>query len=115
MATAASVVTRVLMRKSDVLYCNDGIYGNLQELRSPKERRPARVITQDGGIRQGQAAFRVYGPTCDSDDVLGAPLLLPEDVREGDWIELGMMGAYSSATRTPFNGFSAHATIQVPG
>lgn len=112
---AASTVMRVLMRKDDVLYCNDGIYGNLQELRSSKERRPARVLASDGSARLGNQPFRIYGPTCDSDDVLGAPLLLPADVREGEWIEIDMMGAYSSATRTPFNGFSAHSTIQIPG
>ena len=37
--------------------------------------------------------------------MLGAPFLLPEDVREGDWIEVGMMGAYSLSMRTHFNGF----------
>lgn len=113
--TAASTVMRVLMRKGDTLYCNDGIYGNLQELRSPHECRPARLIGMDDQVRRGQEAFRIYGPTCDSDDVLGAPLRLPEDVREGDWIEVGMMGAYSSCTRTPFNGFSAHSTVQIAG
>lgn len=112
---AASTVMRVLMRKDDVLYCNDGIYGNLQELRSPKERRPARVLAPDGRARQGVQPFRIFGPTCDSDDILGAPLLLPADVQEGEWIEIDMMGAYSSATRTPFNGFSAHSSIQIPG
>ena len=113
--TAASVVMQVLMRKEETLYCNDGIYGNLQELRSAKERRPARLIRRDGSVAAGASEYRVFGPTCDSDDVLGCPLQLPEDVQEGDWIELGMMGAYSSATRTPFNGFSDHSIIQVPG
>ena len=50
--TAATVVMQFLMRKNDVLYCNDGIYGNLQELRSPKERRPARLIRRDGAVRR---------------------------------------------------------------
>jgi ornithine decarboxylase len=49
--------------------------------------------------------FRIFGPTCDSNDVLGAPFVLPENVREGDWIEVGMMGAYSLSMRTQFNGF----------
>lgn len=113
--SAASVLARVMLRKTDTLYLGDGIYGNLQELRSPREQRPARLVRPDGTVEEGTCAFRVYGPTCDSDDVLGAALLLPEGVREGDYVEIGMMGAYSSATRTPFNGFSAHAMARIAG
>jgi hypothetical protein len=31
-------------------------------------------------------------------------------VREGDWIEIGQLGAYGSALRTGFNGFD-HARL----
>jgi ornithine decarboxylase len=81
--TSASIVAQVLVRKRDVIYINDGIYGNLQELRSPKERRPARLVRPDRSVAAETADFKVYGPTCDSDDVLGAPLNLSVDVREG--------------------------------
>ena len=57
--------------------------------------------------------FRIYGPTCDSDDVLAAPFTLPEDVEEGDWLEIGMMGAYSHAFRTRFNGFLSQTVVSV--
>jgi ornithine decarboxylase len=70
------------------------------------------VIRRGASVR-GAAPFKVYGPTCDSDDVLGAPLLLPADVAEGDWIEINMMGAYSTATQTPFNGFSEHGVAVI--
>ena len=33
------------------------------------------------------------------------PFWLPEDVREGDYIEIGMLGAYGVAMNTRFNGF----------
>jgi ornithine decarboxylase len=33
------------------------------------------------------------------------PFLLPEDVAEGDWIEIGQLGAYGGCMRTAFNGF----------
>ncbi|HWT30490.1 MAG TPA: type III PLP-dependent enzyme, partial [Propylenella sp.] len=112
-ATAASVVAQVTLRKHNAIYINDGVFGSLQELRHPKERRPTRLVRQGAQVSGRLADFRVYGPTCDSDDVLGAPFSLPDDVREGDWIEIGMMGAYSLAMRTQFNGFSVQeiATI----
>jgi ornithine decarboxylase len=112
-ATAASVVVQVLVRKDRSLYINDGIFGNLQELRHPKERRPARLVRRSRRATGPSCEFKVYGPTCDSDDVLGAPLVLPADVAEGDWIEIGMMGAYSLALRTRFNGFYPHSMVTV--
>jgi ornithine decarboxylase len=105
-ATAASVLTQVLLRKDQAIYLNDGIFGNLQELRHPKEHRFVRLIRPGHPTSNNLIPFRVFGPTCDSDDVLGAPLMLPIDVAEGDWVEIQMMGAYSSAMQTSFNGFS---------
>ncbi len=51
------------------------------------------------------------GPTCDSYDVLPQVFLtLPADIDEDDWIEFGLMGAYTQASLTPFNGFDLAAT-----
>ena len=58
-------------------------------------------------------AFSLYGPTCDSADRMKGPFLLPEDIDEGDWIELGQLGAYGACLRTKFNGFDAGVTIEV--
>ena len=107
-----SVVAQVLLRKDRRLYINDGIFGNLQELRHPKERRPARIV-REGGVSPQLREFRVYGPTCDSDDMLAAQLVLPADVTEGDWIEIGMMGAYSLALRTEFNGCYPRTVVSI--
>jgi ornithine decarboxylase len=49
--------------------------------------------------------FRFYGPTCDSIDHMPGPFWLPADVDEGDYIEIGMLGAYGVAMNTRFNGF----------
>lgn len=105
-ATAASVVVQVVLRKDQRLYINDGIFGSLSELRSSREKRPAKLLRPGRPFSSELCAFKTYGPTCDSDDVLGAPLLLPVDTDEGDWIEIEMMGAYSAALTTRFNGFS---------
>ena len=112
-ATAGSVVAQVVIRRDRALYPNDGVFGTLQELRHPKERRSARVVRPGRMSSKRLAEFRVFGPTCDSDDVLGAPLLVPDDVAEGDWIEVDMMGAYSLSMRTRFNGFFADTIVAV--
>ena len=41
------------------------------------------------------------------------PFWLPEDVREGDYIEIGMLGAYGVAMGTRFNGFGDTETAIV--
>jgi ornithine decarboxylase len=50
-------------------------------------------------------SFTIFGPTCDSYDVLPQTFMLPFDIDEDDWIEFGLMGAYTQASLTPFNGF----------
>jgi ornithine decarboxylase len=46
-------------------------------------------------------------------DVLPSPFALPEDVREGDWIEIDRVGAYSNALATRFNGFHPETMVTV--
>ena len=46
-------------------------------------------------------------------DVLPEPVALPADLREGDWIEFGGMGAYGAACRTAFNGFFPDTFVRV--
>lgn len=111
-AEGLSVVTQVMLRRERELYLNDGIYGSLDELSLPNWNvdYPLDVFAaRAGGALQQLDAKRVpfltWGPTCDTLDKLPRPLMLPEDVRSGDWVVFGMMGAYSCALRTGFNGF----------
>ncbi|MEM7294203.1 MAG: hypothetical protein AAF420_12530 [Pseudomonadota bacterium] len=46
-------------------------------------------------------------------DILPAPFTLPDDTEEGDWIEIGQVGAYSNAASTRFNGFFAETFVTV--
>ena len=55
----------------------------------------------------------MFGATCDGNDVLPGKLELPNDIREGDWIEFGNMGAYSSALSSGFNGFGVEALVSL--
>jgi ornithine decarboxylase len=112
-ATAGTALLQVVVRRGDCVFLNDGVFGTLQELGHPKERRPTRVIRKVGSPSGRLTQLKVYGPTCDSNDVLGAPFLLPDDLREGDWIEVGMMGAYSLSMRTRFNGFHTDKIVAV--
>ena len=41
------------------------------------------------------------------------PFMLPDDVAEGDWIEIGQLGAYGACLRTAFNGFDRAALVEV--
>lgn len=104
-ADGASVLARVELRRGHSLYLNDGVYGNLAELRWIGPQFPMRLVRAGGGgDRQG---FDLYGPTCDSIDSMPGPHWLPADTDDGDWVEVGMMGAYSNALKTGFNGFSS--------
>jgi ornithine decarboxylase len=113
-AESASVIVKVELRKDDVLYINDGTYGSLFDAGHMGFRYPVRLIRpQAGGTRAAAKAFRFYGPTCDSIDYMPGPFILPEDVREGDYIEISQLGAYGNAMRTGFNGFDGHEVVRV--
>lgn len=112
-ADGMSLVAQVHLRKADSLYINDGIYGSLSETVTARLRFPARAIRLSGAIEGDLRDFTIYGPTCDSTDHLPAPIRLPAEIREGDWIEFGHIGAYSNALATKFNGFYPDAYVLV--
>ena len=112
-AAGASVVVQVQGRRGDALYVNDGVYGSLSDAGVLGFRYPVRLIRAGGASEAPMGAFRLYGPTCDSADVMHGPFVLPEDVREGDWIEVGQLGAYGACLRTAFNGFDRARIVEV--
>jgi ornithine decarboxylase len=106
-ADGASALARVELRRDDSLYLNDGVYGNLAELKWIGPHFPMRLVRPPRPSDGGRTGFDLYGPTCDSIDSMPGPHWLPADTDEGDWVEVGMMGAYSNAMRSGFNGFSS--------
>ena len=112
-ANACSLLTQVQLRKDNRLYINDGIYGSLSEMVQVDIRLPARVIRLTGDVSETTQPFKLNGPTCDSVDVLPGTFDLPVDVREGDWIEIDQIGAYSNALATRFNGFYPETFVEV--
>ena len=107
--SGGAVLAHVLLVKDAAVYLNDGIYGALAELIHSKIQPPTRVLTRDGQERTGVTRrYRVFGPTCDSADESPAPFDLPAGTREGDWLLLEDLGAYSAPLITNFNGLGEH-------
>ena len=104
-AEYSSLIVRVEKRRGDELYINDGAYGELFDAAHIGWRFPVKLLRDSDAA--GQTAFSFYGPTCDDLDHMAGPFLLPDDVRAGDHLEIGMLGAYGCAMRTAFNGFGS--------
>lgn len=97
-----SLIVRVERRRGQELYINDGAYGALFDAAHIGWRFPVRAINNDDAKL---ADFSFFGPTCDDLDHMAGPFLLPDSIKSGDYIEIGMIGAYGAAMRTAFNGF----------
>lgn len=111
-AEYASLLVRVEKRRGDQLYINDGAYGALFDAAHIGWRFPVKLV-REGGSDARDAAFSFYGPTCDDLDHMAGPFHLPADVVAGDYIEIGMLGAYGCAMRTAFNGFGRVEKVEV--
>jgi len=111
-AEYASVLVRVEKRRGDELYINDGAYGALFDAAHIGWRYPVRLIRDEDSHVRGMP-FSFYGPTCDDLDQMAGPFELPGDVGVGDYIEIGMLGAYGCAMRTQFNGFGVVDSVIV--
>lgn len=103
-AESGSVVVRVEARKGNFLYLNDGTYGALFDAGVPKFIFPARLLGRGGS--EEETGYSFYGPTCDTMDFMKGPFMLPADIKEGDYLEIGQLGAYGRTMATRFNGFA---------
>ncbi|HWI86770.1 MAG TPA: type III PLP-dependent enzyme [Sphingomonas sp.] len=109
-AEYASLLVRVERRRGSQLYINDGAYGALFDAAHVGWRFPVELVRENGSNAK-EMAFSFYGPTCDDIDHMAGPFMLPADIVAGDYIEIGMLGAYGCAMRTGFNGFTAGDTV----
>ena len=112
-AESGSTIVRVNLRKKQKLYINDGTYGTLFDAGTPNIVFPARLIKSGKMISKKLTAFDFYGPTCDSMDYMKGPFLLPNNIKENDYIELGQLGAYGLTFRTQFNGYYSNEIYEV--
>lgn len=111
-AEYSSLIVRVERRRGDELYINDGAYGALFDAAHIGWRFPVRLLREPDSNAK-DIGFSFYGPTCDDMDRMAGPFELPADIQAGDYIEIGMLGAYGAAMRTGFNGFTAGDTVIV--
>ena len=112
-AESGSTIVRINLRKKQKLYINDGTYGTLFDAGTPNIVYPSRIIKTGKIISKKLTAFDFYGPTCDSMDYMKGPFLLPNNIKENDYIELGQLGAYGLTFRTQFNGFYSNEIYEV--
>ena len=112
-AESGSTIVKVLLRKKHKLYINDGTYGSLFDAGVPNFVLPSKMITNGRIHSKKLTAFSFFGPTCDSLDYMKGPFLLPNNIKEGDYIELGQLGAYGLTFRTKFNGFYSNEIFEL--
>ena len=114
-AESGSTIVRVDLKKKQKLYINDGTYGTLFDAGTPNIVFPSKMIKDSSNkiISKKLTAFDFYGPTCDSMDYMKGPFLLPNNIKENDYIELGQLGAYGLTFRTQFNGFFSDEIYEV--
>ena len=112
-AESGSTIVRVNLRKKQKLYINDGTYGTLFDAGTPNMVYPSRLIKSSKIISKKLTAFDFFGPTCDSMDYMKGPFLLPNNIKENDYIELGQLGAYGLTFRTQFNGYYSDEIFEV--
>jgi ornithine decarboxylase len=101
-------------------YVNDGVYGAFNNIMFDHATvRPRVLRLSKHDIHKGESsgsddenhgdhllyASTVFGPTCDSIDVIARSVLLPK-LKIGDWIYFQNMGAYTMAAASSFNGFN---------
>ena len=112
-AESGSTIVKVNLRKKQKLYINDGTYGTLFDAGVPNIVYPSRLITNGRNVSKKLTSFDFFGPTCDSMDYMKGPFVLPNNIKENDYIELGQLGAYGLTFRTQFNGFYSDNIFEV--
>ncbi len=112
-AESGSSIVKIILRKKQKLYINDGTYGSLFDAGVLNFVLPARMISNGRAASKKLTAYSFYGPTCDSSDYMMGPFVLPNNLKEGDYIEIGQLGAYSLTFRTKFNGFYSNQIFEV--
>ena len=112
-AESGSTIVKVLLRKKQKIYINDGTYGSLFDAGVLNFVLPTRMIPNGRVTSKKLTSYSLYGPTCDSADFMKGPFVLPNNLKEGDYIEIGQLGAYALTFRTKFNGFYSDKIFEI--
>lgn len=110
-AEAESLIVRVEARRGDDLFINDGGYGMLFDAAHLNWNFPARLVSRNVPASEKLAPFALFGPTCDSIDYMKGPFHLPASIKEGDYLEIGNVGAYGRSIAGDFNGYGKYDEV----
>ena len=110
-AESESLIVRVDARRGNDLYINDGAYGTLFDAAHLGFVFPTRLVSRPAVAGEALTPFEMWGPTCDSIDQMKGPFMLPSNIREGDYIEIGNIGAYGRAIAGSFNGYGRYDEV----
>jgi diaminopimelate decarboxylase len=85
-----------------IYYLNDGVYGSFNCIYYDHNN----PIIQPFNERNEKVLYKskIFGPTCDSIDLIANEIMLPELVI-GEWVYVENFGAYTTAASSSFNGF----------
>lgn len=125
--TFSTLVVNVYSKRVDVephahtsLFIDSGIYGALNNIiydhAEPRMQRLSvlQAIVKGLPLLEGRKTLStVWGPTCDSMDVVQDKVLLPDDIAVGEWLLYFEMGAYSRVCCCTFNGMDVPESIYV--
>lgn len=104
-APLQTVAVKVIGKRNGIVTVDDGVHGSfsnvLQEHQVLSTELP---LDQTGDFTGPVHSSEVFGPTCDGLDVLTKDLMVPNDIRRGDWLVFAGMGAYTQVTSSGFNG-----------
>eukprot|EP00300_Choanocystis_sp_HF-7_P000869 c10722_g1_i1.p1 GENE.c10722_g1_i1~~c10722_g1_i1.p1 ORF type:complete len:466 (+),score=62.44 c10722_g1_i1:52-1449(+) len=94
----------------DILcYLSDGVYGSFNNIIFDHAKVSPQVLRSESAQQSREVAkYTLFGPTCDSVDVICKGVELPK-LGLGDWLYFSNMGAYTSASASEFNGFKLAA------
>jgi diaminopimelate decarboxylase len=82
-------------------YINDGVYGSFNCLMFDHAQPVIMSMRENNGSKTFPS--KIFGPTCDSIDVVAEKVMLPE-LHIGDRLYLENFGAYTCAASSEFNG-----------
>jgi len=88
------------LSKEVLYYLSDGVYGSFNNIVFD-HASPSPATFKNSEVTRKSCLF---GPTCDSIDVICKDIDLPE-LEIGDWLYFMNMGAYTVASASSFNGF----------
>lgn len=85
-----------------IYYLNDGVYGSFNCIYFD-HKQPV-VLPFNERNEKKMYKSRIFGPTCDSIDLISNEIMLPE-LAIGEWVYVENFGAYTTAASSSFNGF----------